>query len=99
MMPFIGVRISWLMLATKSLLARDAASAASLARCSTISPCLRSVMSRPTAWMASPPSCSGRVVISTVSVLPSGREQLDVEGERAVGAERSRHQIGDVAGA
>ncbi len=72
MMPFIGVRISWLMLATKSLLARDAASAASLARCSTISPCLRSVMSRPTAWMASPPSCSGRVVISTVSVLPSG---------------------------
>ena len=34
MMPFIGVRISWLMLARNSLLARLAASAASLARCS-----------------------------------------------------------------
>ena len=32
MMPFIGVRISWLMLARNSLLARLAASAASLAR-------------------------------------------------------------------
>ena len=31
MMPFIGVRISWLMLARNSLLARLAASAASLA--------------------------------------------------------------------
>ena len=34
MMPFIGVRISWLMLARNSLLARLAASAASLARLS-----------------------------------------------------------------
>ena len=34
MMPFIGVRISWLMLARNSLLARLAASAASLAICS-----------------------------------------------------------------
>ena len=32
MMPFMGVRISWLMLARNSLLARLAASAASLAR-------------------------------------------------------------------
>ena len=31
MMPFMGVRISWLMLATKTLLARLAVSAASLA--------------------------------------------------------------------
>ena len=31
MMPFIGVRISWLMLARNSLLARLAASAASFA--------------------------------------------------------------------
>ena len=31
--PFIGVRISWLILARNSLLARLAASAASLARC------------------------------------------------------------------
>ena len=34
MIPFIGVRISWLTLARNSLLARLAASAASIARCS-----------------------------------------------------------------
>ena len=45
MTPFIGVRISWLMAARKSLLARLAASAASLAcRCSS-SACLRTVTS------------------------------------------------------
>ena len=46
MTPFIGVRISWLMLARNSLLARLADSAASLAFCSSTSVCLRSATSR-----------------------------------------------------
>ena len=45
-MPFIGVRISWLMFARNSLLARVAASAVSLASYSSSSACLRAVMSR-----------------------------------------------------
>ena len=45
MMPFIGVRISWLMLARNSLLARLACSAASFAFCSSSSARLRSVIS------------------------------------------------------
>ena len=45
MMPFIGVRISWLMLAKKSLLTCAARSAASLASRIASSDCLRSVMS------------------------------------------------------
>ncbi len=49
MMAFIGVRISWLMLARNSDLARFAASAISLAFCRSASACLRSVMSRATA--------------------------------------------------
>src|SRR6266566_5098057 len=44
MIPFIGVRISWLMTARNSLLARLAVSAASLARRRSSSACLRSVM-------------------------------------------------------
>ena len=46
MMPFIGVRISWLMFARNSLFARFAASAASLAFASSSWPRLRSVQSR-----------------------------------------------------
>ena len=45
MMAFIGVRISWLMLARKSDLALVASSAASLAARTSASCCLRSVMS------------------------------------------------------
>ena len=45
MTPFIGVRISWLMLARNSLLARLAASAASLAARNCASALFRSVMS------------------------------------------------------
>ena len=45
-MPFIGVRISWLMVARNSLLARLPASAVSFADRSSSSACLRSVMSR-----------------------------------------------------
>ena len=73
-MPFIGVRISWLMLATKSLFARLAASAASFACCSASSPCLRSVTSRPIAWIQrSWPECSiGRVASSIVATPASG---------------------------
>ncbi len=46
MMPFIGVRISWLMFARNSLLARFAASAASFALASASSASLRAVQSR-----------------------------------------------------
>ncbi len=46
-MPFIGVRISWLMLARNSLLARLADSAASLAFSNSASACLRAVISTP----------------------------------------------------
>ncbi|MNM62983.1 hypothetical protein D3C81_743360 [compost metagenome] len=46
MMAFIGVRISWLMVARKLLLARVASSAASRARCTSASAVLRSVMSK-----------------------------------------------------
>ena len=58
MTPFIGVRISWLMLARKSLLARVAAIAASRARRSSASNRLRSVMSSiwTTKWSGSPAS-------------------------------------------
>ncbi|MNT49487.1 hypothetical protein D3C72_1863440 [compost metagenome] len=45
MIAFIGVRISWLMLARKSLFARVASSAISFARCMANSAALRSVMS------------------------------------------------------
>jgi hypothetical protein len=46
--PFIGVRISWLMLARKALFALVFDSAASRARSSSVSSCLRSLMSRTT---------------------------------------------------
>ena len=70
MMPFMGVRISWLMFARNSLLARLAASAASLARCSSASTCLRAVTStqtprtqrpRPSTWIGTLVVCSHRV--------------------------------------
>jgi hypothetical protein len=53
--PFIGVRISWLMVARKALLARLAASAAFLARssCSVRTPTWRSSSSR--WWVSSAP--------------------------------------------
>ena len=54
MMPFIGVRISWLMLARNSLLARLAASAASWA-------CLKAVMS--VRRLTTPPSLVTRSLI------------------------------------
>ena len=50
MMAFIGVRISWLMFARKPLLARLAASAASLAFCNSSSERFRSVMSTRVPW-------------------------------------------------
>ena len=46
MIPFIGVRISWLMLARNSLFARLAASAASRACCSSSAARFCSVTSR-----------------------------------------------------
>ncbi len=55
MMPFIGVRISWLMLAKNSDFTRTDSSAASRASASSASISLRSVMSRMT-QMNPPPS-------------------------------------------
>ena len=46
MTPFIGVRISWLMVARNSDLSRDASSALSRARMRASSASLRSLMSR-----------------------------------------------------
>ena len=59
-MPFIGVRISWLMLARKSLLARLAASAASLAYASRRSVHFRSIPKPiPSATEIKAPSTAG----------------------------------------
>ena len=56
--PFIGVRISWLMLARKSLLARLAAEACSVAATSAARAASCAVMS----WME-PEKCVGRAVL------------------------------------
>ena len=74
MMPFIGVRISWLMLARNSLLSRLAASAASLARFSSTVRFF-SVMSRRVT--TTPPTAGSPVrslkEASTTRTPPSGR--------------------------
>ena len=67
MMPFIGVRISWLMLARNSLLARLAASAASLAIRSSSCASLISVMS--VRRLTTPPSLVGK---SPIRIQRSG---------------------------
>ena len=71
--PFIGVRISWLMIARNWLLARLAASAASLAACNSAVWRLRSVMS--TRHDSSSKAPSGRLrrccVSTTHTTLPS----------------------------
>ena len=74
---FIGVRISWLMLARNSLLARVAASAASVARRSSTSARLRSVMSKKvTTPPTGSPSCScGYAQYSTAKDEPSSRQK------------------------
>ena len=72
-MAFIGVRISWLMLARNSLLAWFAASAACRASRSA-SACRRAVMSRamPTVPATRPsPPCSAVLMVSTRVLLPS----------------------------
>ena len=76
MTPFMGVRISWLMLARNSLLARLAASAASLAWCNSVSVRLRPVMSRDTPnvpTMSPFRSRSGILVVETQVAWPSGQ--------------------------
>ena len=68
MMAFMGVRISWLMLARNSDLARSPASAAFLAAISAVSASLRAVMSR--AMPSSPVQrpCSSRMATLTISM-------------------------------
>ena len=77
MMAFIGVRISWLMLARKALFARLAASAASFAFCNSAWVCLRPVISRKTATpprtMSEPSSRGAAFVLSQISWLSQGR--------------------------
>ncbi len=67
--PFIGVRISWLMVARKADLARSAANAVSLAASSSLSASLYAVMLR-----AVPRISSGRPV-SSRSTSPDARTQ------------------------
>jgi hypothetical protein len=75
MTPFIGVRISWLMLARNSLFARLAASAAFFAVLSSASACLRSVTSweMPTPRTGLPYSSSKQPVPLNHRTVPSGR--------------------------
>ena len=70
MTPFIGVRISWLMVARKSLLATLAASAASLA---TFRSAVRSatVCSRPAMWSAM--ALSRLRISASMSLKPATR--------------------------
>ena len=75
MIPFRGVRISWLILARNSLLARLAISAASLSLIRA-SARFRSVMSLVTAWMPTIRPSPSTVMLTCVSpqnVLPSFR--------------------------
>ncbi len=69
--PFIGVRISWLMLAKNSLLVRAAASAASLARVRFSSTCLFAVTSQnmPCAPMTVPASSSTGILMMCTHLL------------------------------
>ena len=70
--PFIGVRISWLTLATNIDFIREASSASSRASASSCSAALRSVMSRRNALKAKPCSISiGEMVSSTGNSWPS----------------------------
>ncbi len=72
MTPFMGVRISWLMAAKNELLAREAASAASLASRITVSASLRSVTSKNVAITAGLPFHTIRdTTHSTQMRLPS----------------------------
>ena len=78
MTPFIGVRISWLMLARNSLLARLAASAASRACRSASSACLRSVMSMIDPSMSGVPSrrSSTMIAFSSAHITRPSRRSL-----------------------
>ena len=82
MTPFIGVRISWLMLARNSLLARLAPSAACLARCISCSACLRVVMSImvPSMIAGAPagPRAASRFPAPTPACRPCAGSSLDV---------------------
>ena len=71
--PFIGVRISWLIVAKNALLARALVSASSFAANSSCCACLRSVMSRTMATKrGSPPACcTSCKAISTGMSCPS----------------------------
>ena len=76
MTPFMGVRISWLMLARNSLFARFASSATTLAAPSSASTRLRAVMSRemPSAPTTRPSStCGVRVSSATTTPPPAFR--------------------------
>ena len=91
-MPFIGVRISWLMLARNSLLARLAASAASFAFCSSACAFLRSVTSRETPKVPTMRPCGSRngiFVVDTHVSWPSG--QVSFSSTPMIGCARGDH--------
>ncbi len=77
-MPFMGVRISWLIMARNSLLARLAASADSLALCISASARFRTVISirlPSISWDGSPPLAIRVAFSSTHTGVPSFRRR------------------------
>ena len=95
MMPFMGVRISWLMLARNSLLARLADSAASLACSSSASACLRGVMSMPCADDVAKSCPAGRAAARrscrTIHVALAPDERPGFEANHLAGRRAGHH--------
>ena len=87
--PFIGVRISWLMVARNSDFTRDDRSASSRA-CSSASaspPALGDVLGRERdADHHAGASPTGETVMATGTVVPSGRVQLDLDARQLLAA-------------
>ena len=89
MMPFIGVRISWLMFARNTLFAWLAASARSFARASSSCTCSRSAISRSQA----------RLVRLALDLRPQlGRPRVHQPGERPLARLHAAHAQAVAAG-
>ena len=100
MTPFIGVRISWLIMARKEDLDLVASSAASLASRSSVSDCFRRVMSRKKLQMNSrSPVLMYLAVVSIGTTEPSMRTKLRSSGTPRRPAFTRSHSAGNFAGA
>ena len=97
MTPFMGVRISWLMLARKSLLARLAARRLPWpARLHLGLLAQRDVVADGLDYLAALVERPRRQLDG--QRVGVGREELDLEGQRPAGAQRARDELGDVSG-